>query len=468
MRDIHFGTDGWRAVISQDYTFHNLERISQATSDFLIKGAKKPRIIVGYDTRFMSQIFAQRCSEVFAGNSIEVVFSKEFCSTPCVSFTTRYKNFDLGIVITASHNPYYFNGFKIKTSQGGAAPKSLTDEVERFLDKHPVKKGDYASLKQKGLIKEKDIKSYYIKFIRDYVDLKSLKHFQGRVLIDTMYGSAQGLMEKVLEGLNIKIEFLRNNVNPYFDGSRPEPIEENLKGLVNSLKRGSYSLGIAFDGDGDRLASVLRGGIFLHPQKILPLLLFHLRESRGWKGCVVKTVVGSMLIDRVCQALGLEVVETPIGFKYISEVFGSRDVLIGGEEAGGIGVKNYIPERDGLMCACLLMEMSALRRKSLGEIVKEFDKRFGRFYYLRSDLRLGERFKGLNNIEIPTHLKGKKVLRINRLDGIKFITKDSWLMLRKSGTEPLVRIYSEATSLKEAKELISLGKKLLSRCYTAS
>ena len=461
MCKIRFGTDGWRACIGDEFTFSNVQRIAQAVADYLTAQKSNPCVVVGYDTRFMSKDFAQCVCEVLAANNVKTVISKEFCSTPCISFITAKKEFDLGIVITASHNPYYFNGFKIKTSWGGAASKDLTNNIELLVDKHEILTMEYQQGLNEGRIKEKDLKKDYINFIKNFINIRDIKRrFKGKIIVDYMYGSAQGVMEEVFPFL--KMVFLRKSINPYFEYSRPEPVEQNLQTLISFVKRKGFSMGIAFDGDGDRLSSVMENGKFLHPQKILPLLALYLNESRGWKGAIIKTVVGSLLIDKVAQYLNSEVIETPIGFKYISEEFQNREVLIGGEEAGGIGVKNYIPERDGVMCASLLIEMLSTKRKPLSVLVEEMERKFGKYYYLRKDIHLSDkRDVDLEKITAPEDLLSRKVVGINKKDGLKFITPCSWLMLRKSGTEPLIRIYAEAPSLKEARQLISLGEEIL-------
>jgi len=458
---VKFGTDGWRAIIAKDFTFENVERLSQAVSNYLLNKKKSPRVVIGFDTRFLSQEFAKASSCVFCANNISVVLSKSFLPTPALSFKTKFGGFDLGIMITASHNPYYFNGYKIKKSTGAAADNTLTQQIEALMDKNSVKKIDFKKALDSGLLKIEDFKSEYVKFLRRYIDLKVIKKKRLRICIDSMYGACNKIFSDLLKGTHVKLNFIRDRVNPYFDGGRPEPTESNLSRLKKEMKKKKFDLGLAFDGDGDRLAAFTEKGEFIHPQIILPLLCEYLYNSRNWRGSVVKTVVGSFLIDKVCEKLGLPVREVPIGFKYISAVFEREEVLIGGEEAGGIGFKNYIPERDGSLAGLLLLEMIAVSKKKISQILKDFYKKYGRFYYLREDIPISKREINLEKIKLPSELLGRKIININRLDGIKLITSQSWLMFRKSGTEPLVRIYAEAQTKREAKELITLGKKIL-------
>ncbi|MCM8800559.1 MAG: phosphoglucomutase/phosphomannomutase family protein [Candidatus Omnitrophica bacterium] len=454
-KQIRFGTDGFRGIIADNYTFDNLRILTQATADYL---GEAKTVALGYDTRFMSKEFAELVAEILASNRITVLLSDRIIPTPCLSFTVKQKRLDLGIMITASHNPYQYNGFKIKLSTGGAAPAEVTERIEALLGKHPIKQDPQEAGKR---IIRKDFLSDYIRFIRDYIDLKRIRNKRFRVLVDVMYGAGDGIIAQILKGTVIKLEFIHNQINPAFGEIRPEPIEENLKELKTKLKKERFDIGIALDGDGDRIAAVAPGGIFIHPQKILGLLALHLAEDKGFSGGIVKTICGSTLIDHIAQALNVKLYETPVGFKYISNLMQSQDILVGGEEAGGMGVKGYIPERDGIMAGLLLIEMMVYRNKDILKIVNEMEKRFGRYYYLRQDLSLDRPIE-LKKDNLPQELLGKKVIQVKDYDGLKLICEDeSWLMFRVSGTEPMVRLYSEAKSIKKARQLLSLGKMIL-------
>ena len=360
-------------------------------------------------------------------------------------------------MITASHNPAQYNGFKIKNSSGGAASLEITRDVESRLGKTVVEENADGATK----IDKVDFAAGYVKFIRGYIDLKRIKTKKFKVLVDVMYGSGDSFIAQILKGTNIKLEFMRNAINPSFGGGRPEPIEENLEELKLRVKKGKFDLGIALDGDADRIAAVAPGGVFIHPQKILGLLALHLNQDRGWSGGVVKTICGTTMIDNIADYLKVKLYETPVGFKYISNLMETEDIVAGGEEAGGMGVKGYIPERDGTVAGLLLLEMMVYRNKNILKILNETEKKFGKYYYERADLHLPRRVEPKKE-DLPSALLGKPVVQIKDYDGIKLACGDqSWLMFRGSGTEPIMRIYSEAKSLRQAKKLIELGKKII-------
>ena len=454
--EIKFGTDGWRAVIGDTYNFKNLKILSQAVADYL---GRDKKVTIGFDTRFMSDKFAAVVAEVLSNNAIKVVLSDSPVPTPALSLATRDLKMDLGIMITASHNPAEYNGFKVKMPSGGAAPVEVTKAIENLLNKNtPAEnKGQAIPVEKKDLTKD------YVKFIRSYIDLKKIKNKKFKVLVDAMYGSGDSFIARILEGTSIKLEFMRNSINPSFGGRRPEPIEENLEELKQRVKKEKFDLGIALDGDADRIAAVAPGGVFIHPQKILGLLALHLNQDRGWSGGLVKTICGTMMMDNIAEFLKIKLYETPVGFKYISNLMETENIIAGGEEAGGMGVKGYIPERDGSMAGLLLIEMMAYRNKNILKILNETEKQFGRYYYVREDLHLEKRIEPKKE-NLPGELLGKKVVEIKEYDGIKLICADqSWLMFRGSGTEPIMRIYAEAKSLTQANKLLGLGKNLILR-----
>ncbi|MFH1198953.1 MAG: phosphoglucomutase/phosphomannomutase family protein [Candidatus Omnitrophota bacterium] len=452
---IKFGTDGWRAIIGDTYTFENLKILSQAVADYA--GADK-KIAVGFDTRFMSAKFARITSEVLAANGVKVTLSDRPIPTPALSFAVKNRGLDLGIMITASHNPPEYNGFKIKIATGGAAGLEVTGKVEELLGRNAPRE---ISAETKGNIFEDNLVKEYVKFIRNYIDFKRIKNKKFKVLVDVMYGSGDSFIAEILKGSSIRLELMRNTINPSFGGGRPEPLEEHLGELKARVKKEKFDLGIALDGDADRIAAVAPGGVFIHPQKILGLLALHLSQDRKWSGGVIKTICGTTMIDNIANTLGIELYETPVGFKYISSVMEREDIVAGGEEAGGMGVKNYIPERDGSMAGLLLLEMMVYRNKDILKILNETEKQFGKYYYLRLDLHLNRQVV-LKKEGLPKELLGKKVIEIKDFDGLKLICEDqSWLMFRGSGTEPIMRIYSEAKNLLQAKKLLELGEKLI-------
>ncbi len=469
--EIKFGTDGWRAVISDTFTFKNVEILSQAISEWigrdLVPQAHGPvRICVGYDTRFMSTDYAQLVSNVLAHNGITVLLSPSPIPTPALSYGVTRTQSLAGIMITASHNPYKFNGIKIKTAKGGGAPQDITNKVESYLEKTPVRKGIFEDALKDQRIRWHDYLDDYLRFIKGYVDLKKIKNSRFKVLLDAMHGSGNSLMAQVLKGTKIRLSLMREDINPWFDGKKPEPVVEFLHGILARVKKEKFDLGLVLDGDADRIAAVAPGGEFIHPQKILGLLILHLVRNKKRKGGVVKTICGTTLIDHIAKKLGLKLHETPVGFKYISDLMVNERIVAGGEEAGGMGFQDYIPERDGTLAGLLLLEMMVYEKKNIKKIVADMEKEFGRYYYERFDLKF-EPGKGMFDVSQVKGLKeilGQKVVDMKDYDGVKLTCADeSWLMLRPSGTEPLVRAYSEAKSAKRAKELIQHGASLLKK-----
>ena len=466
-KEIKFGTDGWRAVISDDFTFESVELVAQAISEWVkrdlkpLKGCKK--IAVGYDTRFMSAEYAQLVSCVLVKNDILVLLSDRPVPTPALSYAVPLNGCVAGIVITASHNPYKFNGIKIKTAQGGGAGKDITNKVEGYLRQTDVQRMVFSEAKNEKKIIISDFKTEYIKFIKKYVDLKKIKNSRFKVLLDAMHGSGNGLIREVLKGSKIRLSLMREDINPYFDGKKPEPVIEFLGGIIERVKKEKFDLGLVLDGDADRIAAVGSGGQFIHPQKILGLLVLHLVRNRGRKGGMVKTICGTTMMDKIANKLGIPLYETPVGFKYISDLMVTKEIVAGGEEAGGMGFQDYIPERDGMLAGLILLEMMVYEKKNIKKIVDEMEKEFGRYYYQRCDVKLSKQGDfDLNEFKKMPELLGKKVVDMKDFDGVKLICEDeSWLMLRPSGTEPLVRAYSEAKSLTRAKELIKYGESLL-------
>ncbi len=449
---IRFGTDGWRAIIAEEYTFENVRRISQAVSGFLGAGRT---IVVGYDTRFGSACFAQEAARVFKANGLKVVLSDRPAPTPALSFATKMLRADLGVMITASHNPAEYNGYKLKTPDGGGAGTEITAAVERSIGKTAVR------IERACALPTRDLTGAYVSFIRSYLDRSVFKRRRFRVLVDAMYGAGGGFIERILEGSGVEVVSIHTERNPGFGGRRPEPLQQYLPELQQRLRNEPFDLGLALDGDADRIAAVAPGGVFIHPQKILGLLALHLIQDRHKRGGIVKTICGTTMIDHIARDLGVELYETPVGFKYISKIMLQKEIVAGGEEAGGMGVRDYIPERDGSLAGLLLLEMVACRRIPMDTILARMERAYGRFHYVRKDLHLSRRYE-LKKLRIPRSLLGKKVIQTKDYDGLKILCEDeSWLMFRGSGTEPLMRLYAEARSLARAQRLLSLGERLL-------
>ena len=415
-KQIEFGTDGWRGVISDNFTFENVKAVAQAISDWInteeTKRKKRKIIAIGYDTRFLSEKYAEIVACIVAANKIKVILSDRFVTTPMLSFTVKNSSFTAGIMITASHNPSEFNGIKIKSSSGGAASKTITNKVEKLLFKNQIKQLSIETAKKKNLILYKNLTTAYIKFLRSYINLSKIKTLKCRVLVNAMFGSGNGYMKDILKGSSIKLEFMNNSLNPSFGGLRPEPVVENLQEMLKKMKKENYKIGLVLDGDGDRIAAVVEGGNFLHPQQILPLLALHLVKNKKLSGGIIKTIAGTNQIDKVSKHLNLPLFETPVGFKYISDLMDTEDILIGGEEAGGIGYKGYIPERDGILSGLLLLEAMAYKKSGIKKLLFEMEKKFGRYYYLRSDLKLKGKKPNVLRLKSLKEIAGNKVIDV--------------------------------------------------------
>lgn len=466
--EIQFGTDGWRAVISDTFTFKNVMIVAQGIAEWVKRDLRKAagqskKVCVGFDTRFMSGDYAKLVSRVLAANGIDVLLSDAPIPTPALSYGVPNNQCVAGVMITASHNPYKFNGIKIKTKFGGGAGKDITDRVEDYLYKTEVRTMEFDEAVKEQKIVMHDFKVAYLKFLKDYLDLPKIKPATFKVLTDVMHGSGNGLMAQILEGSKVKLSLMRADINPYFDGKKPEPVVEFLSGILERVRKEKFDLGLVLDGDADRIAAVAAGGEFIHPQKILGLLILHLVRNRGRTGGVVKTICGTTMIDKIAEKLGLKLFETPVGFKYISDLMVSESIVAGGEEAGGMGFQDYIPERDGTLAGLLLLEMMVYQKKNIKKIIDEMEKEFGKYHYVRSDIKLKKQgVVDLEGFKKMSKLLGKKVVDMKDFDGVKLVCEDeSWLMLRPSGTEPLVRAYAEAKSMSRAQQLLKIGEDIL-------
>jgi len=466
---IKFGTDGWRAIISQDFTFENVRIASQAVADHFVGAAHcaAPTFVIGYDWRFLSEKYAELAVEVLAGNGIKVLLSDKAVPTPLVSFAIKNKKLSGGLMITASHNPPYYNGLKIKAPYGGSADEGITKSVESLLAKNPVRSMEFKKGIDSGAIELVDLKKDYMKFVKAYIDFKPMRNAKINALVDCMHGVGDGYIPEILKGTKIKITQIRTGRDTLFGGINPEPIPKNLEATFQAMKdkKSNYDICIVNDGDADRIGAVTPGGKFMGAGQIMALLLLHFIEDRHWKGGVVKTVSNTTLIDLIAKKYGLKLYETPVGFKYICRLMLDEDILIGGEESGGIGVKGYMPERDGMLLGVLLVEMMAHRKKGILEIIKDVEKEYGSFRYQRIDMDYpDDKKKKLMELLKTNPLKqvcGKNVKETKSFDGYKFIMDDnSWLILRLSGTEPILRIYAEASGEKTAKSYLDFGKNL--------
>jgi len=473
---IKFGTDGWRAIISDDFTFENVKIVAQAMADFIksqrrllasrkseIYG-RKFKIAVGYDTRFMSEKYAELIACVMAGNGIAATLSDRPTPTPSVSYTIVRNKLIGGIMVTASHNPSSYNGIKYKGYFGGSVGKEVTDVMEFRLYKSPVRFMGRDEAVRKGLLEYRDIVAPHVKAISKFVDMKLLKKARLNVLVDSMGGTGGLYVQELLKGTKIKVTTINSKRDAYFGNRSPEPNDVHLRSTSDYMKGKRFDVCIATDGDADRLGVIAGNGDILSGHKVMTLLLLHLLEGRGLKGGVVQTICGTGLIDKIAAAYDLKTYATPVGFKYICDIFIKENIVMGGEETGGVAFKGWLPERDGILSGLLILELLAHRKRPLTGIIKAIHARYGTFIYKRYDMRLPQdkKKKLLAKLAASSFasILGKKVTDVQSYDGFKYVLSDgSWVMLRPSGTEPKLRVYSEAHSEKDALRLIGFGKK---------
>ena len=471
MAKIKFGTDGWRAIIAEDFTFANLDLAAQATADqwasHPVAGTTK-KVVIGYDRRFLSNEFAARAAEVFAGNGFEVVLTSQPTPTPSVSFAVKAMNAIGGVMITASHNPPAFNGFKLKSWYGGSSESSECKAVEEWLGKNPVKCLPMAEAIQAGKISIQNIKPAHYKAIKKLVDYKLIAGSKLKFAHESLYGVGAGCFDELLAGTTCKVTTLNGEHDPNFGGINPEPIAKNYVKSAAYLKKHPHDLCLVTDGDADRVGGMDGKGNPLSTHQLISLLLNHLVVNRKLKGRVVKALTTTSMVDKMCAKFGLELVETGVGFKYVCAEMLKGDVLIGAEESGGIGFPGHVPERDGILAGMMLLEMLAYEKKSVNKLIAELVKEYGPHQYGRIDTHFPlEKRAALMKYCVdnrPKKLLQSKLADVKDKDGVKFVAEDgSWLMLRGSGTEPILRIYAEASSDAAVEKLLKLGVAMTKR-----
>jgi len=479
---IHFGTDGWRAVISDTFTFHNLRLVGQAIADAVgsehwLNGKTTPanidthKMIVGYDTRFLSDRYAVDMARVLAANGYKVMLSQSDAPTPVISFTVRQQGAIGGVMITASHNAPRYNGVKLKAAYGGSALPEQCRRVEVYLNDNEERgrgpnQMDFDLARQAGLIQRHNPLPAYYDHVRTLVNLDLLAENPQRVVVDSMYGSGRGVIKGVLQGTGCEVQEIRAELNPGFGGVHPEPISRYLGALASAISMGMGDLGLVTDGDADRIGAMDGRGNFVDPHKIMALALRYLVEKRGWRGPVIRTVSTTSMIDRLAERYGLPMHETPVGFSHIADYMLKGDVLIGGEESGGISFHGHIPEGDGILMGLLLLEIVATSGTTLFELVEDLLKEVGPAFYQRTDLRLShpvskETMSRSLVEEAPTEIGGEKVSEVTTIDGVKYlITDGSWLLIRPSGTEPVLRVYAEGRTPQMVQALLGYGEQV--------
>ena len=464
---ITFGTDGWRAVIAREFTFENLARVARALArvwlDDYQTGKLDAPVIVGHDTRFLSREFAASVAEIMAEAGFPVLLVDRPCSSPAVSWAVKENGARGAVMITASHNPPEYNGFKIKAHYGGSASSELTRRVEAAMDL------DWPTGERTpGAITRFDPEASYFAQLGRMVDLQAIARAGIQVIHDPMHGAGAGYLRQILSPYGIQLVEIHGDRNPGFGGVNPEPIAANLHELaVRTRDAGARSplvVGLAVDGDADRIGAIDASGQFVNSHQILGLMLDHLAGMRGWTGGVIRTFSTSRLVAKLAEHHGLPLHETPIGFKYVCDLMVREDILIGGEESGGIGIKGHLPERDGILCSLLLLEIMATHGANLLDLVARLEATHGVHRYDRVDLHLEDSaikdrvMTRLKN-RPPATIDGQTVMRVETLDGIKFsLDHGGWLLVRASGTEPLLRIYAEASSVDQVRALLAAGR----------
>jgi alpha-D-glucose phosphate-specific phosphoglucomutase len=478
---VNFGTDGWRAVISDTFTFHNLRQVTQAIADAAASGSwqcndpagadpsEPKKVVIGFDTRFLSDRYATEAARVLAANGIQVYLSQGDAPTPVISYATRYLNAIAGIVITASHNAPRYNGIKLKAGAGCSALPQQCREVEVYLNDNEAQgRGpnlmDMSQAKNLDLIKRFNPIPDYANHVRTLIDFDVIADSKQRVVVDSMYGSGRGTIANILKGTGIEVHEIRNEMNPGFGGIHPEPIGRYLHTLAGAISTGLGDYGLATDGDADRIGAMDEKGNFVDPHKIMALSLRYLFEKRNMTGSVVRTVSTTRMIDRLAKRYGLTLHETPVGFNHIADYMMSEDVLIGGEESGGISFKGHIPEGDGVLMGLLLIEIVAATGATLCELVDELIADVGPAHYERRDQRLSRPVSKPVMVaqlkeNAPAAIGGETVVEVATADGVKYIlADDSWLLIRPSGTEPVLRVYAEGRTPEMVTALLKYGE----------
>jgi phosphomannomutase len=469
MTEIKFGTDGWRGIIADDYTYDNVRRVGGAIAAYVLKHEDSSRgVMIGYDTRFGSARFARLVAEVIAGAGIPVQLANDYTPTPAVSLAVKQQGAAGGVMVTSSHNPWNWNGVKFKAKFGGSATPAIMSKIEEELRANAMPAGKQAE------IKEVDFKPAHVVAICKFADLDLIAKANLKFAIDSMYGSGRGVMTGILTDRGINHVAIRQDVNPLFPGINPEPIEPHIDQLKQTVTTEKCHAGLATDGDADRIGAVAEDGSFVDSHKCFAVLLRWLLERKKWSGDVVRAFNTTGMVDRIAAKHGRKLHECSIGFKHIADIMMDHEVVIGGEESGGIGYSRYLPERDGLLNSLLLANVMAEEKKPLGVLVAELQRDFGAHFYGRRDLHIPDTVKQSAiqraRSEKTTSLGKYKVLKKENMDGVKFFLDahaDSngatpWILFRASGTEPLLRLYSEAAKPELVSEILDLAKSFVS------
>jgi phosphomannomutase len=464
-QEIKFGTDGWRGIIADDFTFENVRRVAGAIASYVLKYEDaKGGVVVGYDARFASPRAAQVVAEVIAAAGIPVKLANDYTPTPAVSYAVKQQGAAGGVMVTSSHNPWNWNGVKFKGNFGGSATPAIMKKIEEELAAGAAPKG------AKAKVEEVDLKKDYIAAVCKFADMDLIAKTKFKFAVDAMYGSGRGVLTGIFAERGVRCVAIRQELNPLFPNINPEPIEPHTRMLQDTVVREQCDAGLATDGDADRIGAVAEDGSFVDAHKIFSVLLRWLLERKKWPGEVTRAFNTTRMIDRIASKYGRKVHETPIGFKYAADLMMEREILMGGEESGGIGYSRFLPERDGVLNSLLLANVMAEEAKPLGQLVADLQREFGSHYYGRRDLHIPEDVKQ-NAIQRAradeTQTLGKyRVLKKEYLDGVKFFVDaptngngaEAWVLFRASGTEPLLRLYTEASSPELVREFLETGE----------
>ncbi len=468
MSAIKFGTDGWRGIIAEDFTFANASIVAEAIARYVVRGEDARKgVIVGYDHRYASDTVARRVAEVFSSTGTPAWLTDRPCPTPAISYLVRDRGAAGGLVVTASHNPYQWNGIKYKASYGSSALPSIIAQIENELQF--VERSNLPPLPRRAeLIHSLDPRKPYLDALEKLVDWDRIRKANFRFAFDAMHGSAAGLLPELFRRHSIECHEIRGTRDPRFGGTHPEPIEPHISPLQETVQAGKYDAGFAADGDGDRIGAVDRSGAFVNPHQIFALLVWHLAGMRNLPGDIAKTFSVTKLIDKLATKLGRKLHEVPIGFKYICELMLEQNILIGGEESGGIGTSLYLPERDSTVSALFLAELMAWHGKTLGELLAALHAEFGEYHYGRMDLDVTPAGKEKAVAWFSNGAANKildwPVVKRESMDGIKLYLADiGWVLVRASGTENLLRVYSETSQAETTRRVLeAVGQKIQS------
>jgi alpha-D-glucose phosphate-specific phosphoglucomutase len=467
---IKFGTDGWRGIIAQDFTFDNVRVCAQGVADYLKQAGKTSRgLVIGYDTRFASEDFASASAEVIAANGIKVYLCPRATPTPVVSFGILAKQADGAIIITASHNPARWNGFKYKAEYGASAPPEIEAEIEKHVHQtlatEKISHIPLAEAVDRGLVEYLDLAPIYFQQINKLVNLNELRQAGLKIVVDSMYGAGAGYFNTLIGGGTNELLEINGERNPIFPGIQPEPIAANLAKLSTTVKQQKADVGLATDGDADRIGIMDEKGVFLTPLQVYALLCLYLLETRGERGLIVKTITTTSMLYRLGEIFKVPVHETPVGFKYIAPVMLAENALIGGEESGGYGFRGHVPERDGILAGLYFLDLMTRTGKTPSELLDYLYSKVGPHYYQRTDMKFpaDRRQAIIDHIShnLPQSIDGVKVVKTDTGDGFHFTLADTtWLLVRFSGTEPVLRIYGETDSQARIERLLEFGKEL--------